>query len=263
MNQDDQQDIWALGHALADAARPISLKYFRAAEFGLENKRAEGFDPVTQADREIEVEIRRLIEEARPQDGILGEEYGPKDSQSGLTWVIDPIDGTRGFISGTPTWGVLIALSSARKVEFGIIDQPFTQERFIGGWGKGLLSHPTGDRPFWTRKTATLSDAIIFSTFPEVGTADEATAFHRVADHCKLTRYGTDCYAYGLLATGQIDLVIEAGLAAYDVQGPIGVVEAAGGVVTDWEGGNPMNGGRIIAAANADIHQAALDLLAG
>jgi myo-inositol-1(or 4)-monophosphatase len=174
---------------------------------------------------------------------------------------LDPIDGTRGFVSGTPTWGVLIAVSDDRGPFYGIIDQPYIGERFEGAPDGARLSGPYGDKPLKTRAAKDLSKSVVFTTFPEVGAAADAAGFHAVASKAQLTRYGMDCYAYALLAAGQVDLVIEAGLAAYDIQGPIAVVQAAGGIVTDWQGGPAHHGGRALAAANAEIHAQALAIL--
>lgn len=246
---------------MADAARFETLRYFRKSDLGLENKLSQGFDPVTIADRAAEQAMLEVLAIERPQDAVLGEEFGSKDGDSGLQWVLDPIDGTRGYMSGTPTWGTLIALSDENGPILGIIDQPYIGERFFGGWGHADCSGPLGSTDISTRETTALQDATIFTTFPEVGTADEGAAFQRVAGECRLTRYGTDCYAYALLAAGQIDLVIEAGLNSYDIQAPIALVQAAGGIVTNWEGAPAHEGGRAIAAANHDIHREALKLL--
>ncbi len=256
-----QSELLAVAHALADAARPIALQYFRKGGQGIENKLAQDFDPVTVADRAIERAMREILAARRPEDGIFGEEYGQHAGTSGLVWVLDPIDGTRGFISGTPTWGVLIAVGPESGPQIGMIDQPFTGERFIGTpmgaeWQRGDEVSALNVRP-----CATLAEATLFSTFPEVGTVEERLAFERVRDQVRLTRYGTDCYAYGLLAAGQVDLVIEASLNAYDIQGPIAVVQAAGGIVTDWTGGPAHAGGQAIAAGDARMHAAALALL--
>lgn len=260
-NSISNQDLIETAHALADAARVSILPWFRKAGLSASNKAEEGFDPVTQADRAAEEAMRAVLAERRPTDAILGEEFGRSEGSSGITWVLDPIDGTRAFLSGTPTWGVLIAASDEDGPFLGIIDQPYTQERFVGGPGVADWTGPHGGAALATRATVSLSEAILFTTFPEVGSAEEGAAFRRVADQAKLVRYGMDCYAYALLAAGQIDLVIEAGLQAYDIQAPIAVIEAAGGVVTDWQGGPAHHGGRALAAANAEIHAAALDLL--
>ena len=248
-------------HDMADAARAAILPHFRARDLIDDNKETDGYDPVTVADRAAELAMRDVLARLRPDDGILGEEFGAVTGSTGLTWVLDPIDGTRGFVSGTPTWGVLIAVGDDNGPFFGIVDQPYIGERFIGGLGEASVTGPLGVSPLRTRTTRELRNAIVFSTFPEVGTESEGAAFRRVAQQCKLTRYGTDCYAYALIAAGQIDLVIEAGLHAYDIQAPLAVIEAAGGVVTNWQGGNVHDGGQVLAAANAELHAAALSLL--
>ncbi len=256
-----QTDLLATAHALADVARPIALRYFRGAGLNVDNKLSEGFDPVTIADREIELAMREILARRRPDDAILGEEFGVTSGTSGLTWVLDPIDGTRGFISGTPTWGVLIAVGPDSGPVLGIIDQPYTGERFIGAFGKAELLRDGTSNPITTRACNGLSKATLFTTFPEVGTPAERAAFERVRDQAQLTRYGTDCYAYALLAAGQIDLVIEAGLNSYDIQGPLALVEQAGGIVTNWQGGPAHQGGQVIAAGDKQSHAAALALL--
>lgn len=261
ISTEEAADLISTAHELADAARVATLAHFRSAGLEADNKEATRFDPVTVADRLSEERMRAILARRRPQDGILGEEFGTATGTSGLTWVLDPIDGTRGYLSGTPTWGVLIAVSDANGPIYGIVDQPYIGERFEGGLGRAEVNGPMGRSALKTRAPRPLSEAILFSTFPEVGTADEAAAFRRVVPQVRLTRYGTDCYAYALIAAGQIDLVIEAGLHAYDVQGPIAVIEAAGGIVTDWQGNPCPMGGRVLAAANPEVHAAALALL--
>ncbi|MEN8831825.1 inositol monophosphatase family protein, partial [Pacificibacter sp.] len=164
----DQAQIVATAHAAADAARTITLKYFRGTALDTQSKLDKGFDPVTVADRASEEAMRAVISKMRPDDAIHGEEFGPKSGTSGLTWVLDPIDGTRGFISGTPTWGVLIACRDEAKVHVGVIDQPYIGERFFGGFGAAELTGPHGNRPLAARKGVALKDAVIFTTFPEV-----------------------------------------------------------------------------------------------
>ncbi len=256
-------ELTLTAEALADAARSAILPLFRTSGLLTDNKLEAGFDPVTEADRAAERAMRDVLAIRRPNDAILGEEYGQQDGVTGLTWVLDPIDGTRAFMSGTPTWGVLIAVSDVNGPILGVVDQPYIGERFVGGLGRADWTGPHGGGSLATKSTQDLDDAILFTTFPEVGSPVEGAAFHKVAEQVKLVRYGMDCYAYALLAAGQIDLVIEAGLNAYDIQGPIGIVEAAGGLVTDWQGRPAHNGGRAIAAANKDIHAKALAILQG
>lgn len=251
----------AVAHALADAARTAILPYFRGAALGTENKLTQGYDPVTLADRAAEQAMRAVLAQMRPDDAILGEEFGSQSGTSGLTWVLDPIDGTRAFVAGAPTWGVLIALSDESGPRIGVIDQPYIGERFVGTPDGAVFTGPHGTHRIKTRAARPLDQAIVFTTFPEVGSATDRAGFEAVANQAQLVRYGMDCYAYALLAAGQIDLVIEAGLNAYDIQGPIGVIEAAGGIVTDWSGNPAHEGGRALAAANAEIHAAALAIL--
>ncbi|SEV98758.1 histidinol-phosphatase, inositol monophosphatase family [Aliiroseovarius sediminilitoris] len=261
LTSETKQELLRVAEALADAARKAILPYFRADGLTADNKLSEGFDPVTEGDRAAERAMRDLLAVLRPKDTVLGEEFGLTAGESGLTWVLDPIDGTRAFLSGTPTWGVLIAVGDDNGPQLGVIDQPYIGERFIGGFGEARVDGPHGTRRLQTRAPRDLADAILFTTFPEVGTPQEGQAFQRLSNEVKLTRFGLDCYAYGLVAAGQIDLVVEAGLQAYDIQGPMAVIEAAGGIVTNWEGGPVHQGGRVVAAANRQIHAAALAFL--
>lgn len=266
-SSDEISSLFATATALADAARIETLRLFRSpGGLSADNKLAGGFDPVTAADKATEAKLREILATLRPDDGIFGEEYANKSGTTGLTWVLDPIDGTRGYMSGTPTWGVLIGLceelaDGPGRPLMGIVDQPYIGERFIGGFGHAEVTGPMGTTKLTARATKALSEATLFSTFPEVGTQEEGAAFARLSKQVRLTRYGMDCYAYALVALGQIDLVVEAGLHPYDVAGPIAVIEAAGGIVTDWTGGPAWRGGRVLAAANPEIHAAAMAVL--
>ncbi|MEX1233864.1 MAG: inositol monophosphatase family protein [Roseovarius sp.] len=263
----DIEGIISAAHTAADVARSAILPHFRLDSLGTQDKhvpgaRSEGaFDPVTVADRAAELAMRDVLAQMRPADAILGEEFEPRAGTSDLTWVLDPIDGTRGFISGTPTWGVLIGVTDANGPIYGLIDQPYTAERFEGGLGRAGMRGPMGARDLRARPARPLAEATVMTTFPAVGTPEEGAAFARVADAARMVRYGYDCYAYALLALGQIDLVIEAGLNSYDICAPIAVIEAAGGIVTDWQGGPAHDGGRVVAAASAQQHEAALEIL--
>jgi histidinol phosphatase-like enzyme (inositol monophosphatase family) len=252
--------LWRTAEDLADVAAARSLPLFRTALVAA-NKAAEGFDPVTEGDREAERAMRALLAERRPDDGILGEEFGFQAGRSGLTWVLDPIDGTRAFMSGATTWGTLIGLDAGNGPVLGLIDQPYIGERFMGGLGRAELVRGAATCPLAVRRCATLADAVLYTTQPEVGTPAERAGFEAVRDRVRLTRYGFDCYAYALIALGQVDLVIEAGLKAYDVQGPQALIEAAGGIVTDWRGAPVHRGGRVLAAGDRRVHGAALDIL--
>lgn len=257
----NSEELASTAHALAEAAREAVLPYFRSLGLDAENKLDAGFDPVTEADKAAERAMRAVLAESRPDDAIVGEEYGAMQGTTGLTWVLDPIDGTRAFLSGAPTWGVLISICDATGPLFGIIDQPYIGERFWGGFGSAQMRGPHGAKPLNVRPSRPLCEAIVFTTFPEVGSPAERAGFESVSSAAKLTRYGMDCYAYALLAAGHIDLVIEAGLSNYDICAPIALIEAAGGIVTDWQGGKAHDGGRVLAAASAEQHKAALELL--
>jgi histidinol phosphatase-like enzyme (inositol monophosphatase family) len=256
-----QRELIDTAHALADAARDATLLHFRRDGLSADSKEESRFDPVTVADRLAESRMRDILALRRPQDAVHGEEYGLRAGMSGLTWVLDPIDGTRGYLSGTPTWGVLISVADEAGPLYGLIDQPYIRERFEGGFGLARVVGPSGEAGLHCRPPRALAEAILLSTFPEIGTPQEYAAFRLVADAVRLVRYGMDCYGYALLAAGQVDLVIEAGLQAYDVQAPIAVIEAAGGVVTNWQGGPCHQGGQVLAAANPAIHAEALAAL--
>ncbi|MEM9145724.1 MAG: inositol monophosphatase family protein [Pseudomonadota bacterium] len=262
----DAETLIGLSHRMADAAGTAALRHFRATGLTTEDKGGkDGFDPVTAGDREAEAAMRRLLAEERPGDGILGEEHGQVTSSTGLTWVLDPIDGTRAFIAGLPTWGVLIALDDGKAGRIGIVDQPFTGERFVGqdltGVPEARLMRAGHETSIQVRSCADLKSAILFTTAPELFDGAERPRFEAVRARTRLTRYGVDCYAYALLAAGQIDLVIESGLESYDIAAPAALIRAAGGIVTDWEGGDPRWGGRVVAAGDPRVHAAAMELL--
>lgn len=262
MNHPELGDLIAVAHALADAARAPILEHFRRADLAADNKAAEDFDPVTIADKAAETAMRAVLAKRRPQDGVLGEEHGAVAGSSGLTWVLDPIDGTRAFIAGAPVFGVLIAVHDGARPILGVIDQPYIGERFVGGPNIAELIRGETRRPLATRKGRALSEATVLTTFPEVGRDQDRAGFQAVAQRARLTRYGLDCYGYALVALGQSDLVIEAGLFAYDIQAPIAVVEAAGGRVTNWRGGSCDQGGQAVASGDPALHEEALALLA-
>ena len=247
---------------LADASGAVILPHFRAA-LTVSNK-ADGaaYDPVTVADRDAETAIRRLIKQTYPQHGIYGEEHGYEEGTSGLTWVIDPIDGTRAFITGVPLWGTLIALYNGERPILGLMDQPFTRERFVGSPRGAELRQPNARTALRTRPCAELAQARLQTTHPNMFKAGaEKDAFKAVAARVQLSRYSGDCYSYCMLAHGLIDLVIESSLLPYDVQALIPIVEAAGGVMTTWAGGPAGNGGQIIAAGDRRVYEQALAIL--
>lgn len=248
---------------LADAARPIALKHFRTGVLA-DAKPAAGFDPVTAADRGVEAAIRTLIGETHPDDGVVGEEDVETPSRSGRAWVIDPIDGTRAFIAGLPSWMVLIALGDAAGPVVSVMDQPFTGERFLGIRGEAAWLEHHGVRRVIrsNRSIDRLDQAILSTTDPDLFAGDEADVFKGLAGSARVRRYGLDAYGYAALALGGIDLVVESGLKSWDVSALIPVVTGAGGVITDWRGGPCHHGGQVVAAANPTLHAAALEALA-
>jgi myo-inositol-1(or 4)-monophosphatase len=247
---------------LADAAGAVVLPHFRR-NIAVTDKGTSGlFDPVTAADRDAEEVSRDLIRATYPDDGIVGEELGTHPGTSGFRWIIDPIDGTRAFIAGQPLWGTLIGLERSDKPVLGILDQPFLKERFVGVEGRGELRYGGDSVPLKTRACAHLADAVLCTTHP-VAHLDEAerALFTRVESAVRFSRYGGDCYAYGLLALGTIDLVMEARLAYWDIAPIIPIVEAAGGLLTDWSGRPWRPGSNVLAAGDPRVHAEVLALL--
>lgn len=262
------EELAELAGRLADAAARETLPRFRKSNLTADDKdQGPGFDPVTEADRASESAMRSILAAERPDDGIFGEEQARTHGTSGLTWVLDPIDGTRAYISGLPVWGTLIALDDGTRGRIGVIDQPFTGERFMGVLGddftKATLTRAGETQAIGTRQGVGMDQATFFTTDPYLFEGDDHARFLRLRDAAKLTRFGTDCYAYGLVALGVIDLVVETGLQAYDIAAHIPLIQAAGGVVTDWEGGDCRWGGPVIAAGSAELHAEAMDLIAG
>lgn len=257
----------AFAHRLADASgaviRPFFRKRIQVIDKGVTGPKPL-FDPVTEADRNAEAAIRALIKAERPDDAILGEEHGYEPGVSGQTWVVDPIDGTRAFITGRHTWGTLIALEDSGRLSLGIIDQPVLRERFIGYDGKAELITPEGRSPLKTRACANLSSAVISTTHPwsYFGRA-QRQAFEEVCARSRMSYFGGDCYGYALLAMGFIDVIVEGRMAPWDVAALVPVIENAGGLVTDWQGNPYTNGGMVIAAGDARVHAQAVEMLAG
>ena len=256
-------DFSAFVDQLATLSGEAILPFFRTS-VGVEDKgSAAGFDPVTAADRAAENTMRSLIKRNFPEHGIVGEEYGNERTDAEFVWVLDPIDGTKSFISGMPAWGSLIALTHFGKPVFGMMHQPFIGERFSGDGGAANYRGPAGARELHVRPCAKLADAILFTTSPLLMSPPDRAAFGRVESAVKLSRYGGDCYAYCMLAAGHVDLVIETGLKPHDIAALIPIVAGAGGIVTTWDGEPAVTGGRIVAAGDKRVHQAAMELLKG
>jgi len=247
---------------LADAAARQTLPRFRR-RMDVANKDAGGFDPVTEADRAAEAAIRALIAERFPGHGILGEEHGSSAGDGRHVWVIDPIDGTRAFISGIPVWGTLVGLYEDGRAVLGLMDQPFTKERFVASPQGAFYRGPDGERELAVRDCGDLSNAVLFTTSPHLHSGARRGRYDALERSVRLARYGCDCYAFAMVAAGNIDIVVESDLKPYDIAALIPIVERAGGIVTTWAGGRPEQGGDIIACGSVAIHRAAMAILAG
>jgi len=249
LSNDEIEDLKVFACTLADAAAEVSLKYFRQP-FTVDNKLSGGgFDPVTKADQGAEQAIRKLIESHYPEHQILGEEFGRKQTDSPFEWVLDPIDGTRAFISGLPTWGTLIGLSYHGEPIIGVIDQPYMRERYLG-WTTGATLN---DKPIRTRPCTSLATGTLSTTDPALFTAKERPLFDQLLTESKLVRYGLDCYAYAILSSGFFDVVIESGLQLYDMMALIPVIRGAGGSATGWSGESPGASGRLLAVGDPSL----------
>ncbi len=248
-------------HHLCEVSSQQTIPRFRAS-IGVDNKLASGFDPVTEADKQAELAIRREIADTFPDHGILGEEFDDINPDAEFCWIIDPIDGTRSFVCGLPTWGTLIALYQNGKPLAGVMDQPFTGERYYSNGKKSYLTKGDDKRELSTSDTTDLTTAIMLTTDPRIFSQDLKDGYQAVENKCLLTRYGTDCYGYALVASGQVDLVVEAGLNNFDIAALIPIIECAGGIVTDWQGKSASGGGNIVAAANRKIHEQILQTIA-
>lgn len=247
----------ALAATLASVARRIALRHFRTP-IAVETK--TDLSPVTLADRSIEAELKAIIEARAPDHGIFGEEHGAARDGAPLVWVIDPIDGTKSFVSGLPLFGTLVALLDGGAPVLGMIDMPALSETWIG-----RADAPTtlNGRPCRTRDCRELRDAVLYTTSPEPFHGPDATAFAALGATARMTRFGGDCYSYGLLAAGHVDLVCEVGLQPYDHLPLVPVIQGAGGVITDWNG-DPLtmrSDGRVMAAATPDLHAKALAIV--
>lgn len=245
------QEFVALANTLADKAGEIARKYFRQP-FDVDHK--ADASPVTIADREIETALREIIHAQRPHDTILGEEYGIQQGDSGLTWVLDPIDGTKSFMIGRPTFGTLIALCENNAPKLGVIDQPITQERWVGVEGAQTTMN---GHPVRTRKCPSLDDARIGSTTPMMfdPVTDFGRAYELFEQGTSKMAWGGDCYMYGLIASGYMDIAFEQNLAAHDFAALVPVIKGAGGHISDWRGDDLTlnSAGKVIAVGDPEL----------
>jgi histidinol phosphatase-like enzyme (inositol monophosphatase family) len=248
----------ALAMEVASAARRTALRYFRTP---LEVDTKGDLSPVTRADREIELEARRLIEAAEPKHGIFGEEHGRLRPEARIQWVLDPIDGTKSFMTGMPLFGTLIAVLDGERPILGVVDMPVLDERWVGRPDRRTVMNA---QPCRTSARTCLSEAILYTTTVDTFSGQEAETLQRLSRACRMRRFGGDCYAYALLASGHVDIVLEACLQPYDYMALVPVIEGAGGIITDWVG-RPLSlqsSGHVLAAATPQLHAQAMKLIA-
>ena len=259
---DETAHFLKTAHDLADIAAAAIMPYFRKRNDVINKAGEGGFDPVTAADRAAEAAIRKELGKRFPDHGILGEEFENHHSRSPYTWIIDPIDGTRAFIMGYPMWGTLIALAIDGRPSVGIIDQPFTGERYWGDCRSAFGRSPQGEEPIKTRKCARLEDAIFSTTTPDMfKLPDEIRRLDAVRKGARMTRYGGDCYSYAMLARGHVDLIVETSLKPFDIAALVPVVEGAGGQITGWDGSPAIGGSKVVATGDPRLHAAMLRML--
>lgn len=251
-------------HHLADRSGATILPYFRNPGRVEDKAGGGGLDPVTAADRAAEAVIRAEVESRWPEHAIEGEEFGATGGNAEYRWIVDPIDGTRSFIMGSPLWGTLIGLMRAGAPLLGLMDQPFTGERFWSGADCAFWRGPGGEAAIRARACARLGDAFLTTTHPDMfAGAEDRARFSALSHEVRMHWFGGDCYAYCLLAAGHIDIVVESGLDRHDIAPLIPIVERAGGRVTDWAGGDASGGGRVVACGDPALHSAVLDILSG
>ncbi len=249
-------------HQLADLSGPVILRHFRK-RIKVDNKLEGGFDPVTAADRGAERVIAAALADRFPDHGVVGEEYGVRQPNARYRWIIDPIDGTRSFIIGTPVWGTLIGLLDGETPVLGMLDQPYTGERFWSAERASFLRGVGGKTSrLKTRECPRIEDAIVATTHPDLfAKGHEAQSFDRVKRASRMTRFGGDCYSYGMVAAGLIDVVIEAGLKSFDIVALIPIIERAGGRVTTWKGEPATQGGNVLACGDPALHDTVLEMI--
>jgi myo-inositol-1(or 4)-monophosphatase len=256
-------DLAAFIDELATISGEAIVPFFRTLLSVEDKSRGGAFDPVTAADRAAELAMRTLIREKFPAHGIIGEEFGPERADAEYVWLLDPIDGTKSFISGMPAWGTLIALTRTGRPVSGMVHQPFIGERFTGDGLAAKYRGPAGDRALMARSCATLGEAVLYTTSPRLMNTADRACFAKVEEAARLSRYGGDCYSYCMLAAGHVDLIVETELKPHDVAALIPIIAGAGGIITTWAGGPAEAGGRIVAAGDRRVHAAALAMLTG
>lgn len=261
MNEKFELELREFLRELVSVASAAAVPHFRSG-LPYEDKSVERYDPVTIADRDTEEAIRRSIISRYPHHGVSGEEFPPVNPDAPFQWVVDPIDGTKAFLSGLPTWATLIALCDKNDPILGLMSQPIVGEYFIGGFGTTERFGDNGSSKLQTSDVVQMTDASVFATSPDMFSPElELPKFNALSRSARMTRFGVDSYAYCMLAAGYIDIVAEAGLGFYDIAALVPIVEMAGGVITDWAGLPIREGGTAVAAANAKLHAVALATL--
>jgi myo-inositol-1(or 4)-monophosphatase len=252
----DWQDLTRFALTLAKAAGDAILPHFRK-NVPIDVKDHSNWDPVTEGDREGERAIRQLIEKHHPTHGIHGEEYGIKEGSSGLTWVLDPVDGTRAFVIGLPTWATLIGLYEDGEPRLGVMFQPFVGDMFYGNPDGAWLNHRGHTEQIRVRQEVPLSDAALGTTSPHLYKDEDRVGFERLRHAVKVTRYGGDAYFFALLAGGHLDIAMDPSLQAYDIAALIPIIRGAGGFVGSWADSNPHKGGHVLTATSEALFEAA------
>lgn len=263
-NQSDLDEFLSFAHRLADVSAASIRPHFRNLD-AIEDKSGGGpIDPVTAADRAAEEVIRAEVARQWPDHDVVGEEFGGQTTGAEFCWLVDPIDGTRPFVAGLPVWGSLIGLLQNGEPVLGMMNQPFTGERYWAGPSGAFYRGPDGERTLSTRTCASLGEAIVTTTSPDMFASDEHRAkFDRLSSGARMRWFGGDCYGYCLLAAGQIDVIAESGLNSYDIVPLVPIVEAAGGRITTWDGDPVTDGKTILASGDPSLHDQALRILAG
>jgi myo-inositol-1(or 4)-monophosphatase len=253
--QPDWQHLTCFALKLAEAAGKAILPHFRS-NAAIDVKPHESWDPVTEGDRAGERAIREIIEANFPTHGILGEEYGEKRGTSGLTWILDPVDGTRAFVIGLPTWTTLIGLYEDGEPKLGVVSQPFIGDTFYGNPDGAWLDHRGATECLKVRPAVPLADAALGTTTPHLYKGKDRVGFENLRHAVKVTRYGGDAYFFALLAAGHLDIAMDAGLQTYDIAALIPIIRGAGGTVGCWDDADPRRGGNILAASSPSLFAA-------
>ncbi|HRY08020.1 MAG TPA: histidinol-phosphatase [Hyphomicrobiaceae bacterium] len=262
-NAPDFKSLLNFAHQLADRSGPVIMRHFRK-QISITNKQHDGgFDPVTAADKGAENVIAKALRSSFPEHGLIGEEHGNHQETARYRWVVDPIDGTRSFIMGSPLWGTLIGLLDGETPLLGLMDQPYTGERFWSDKKAAYARNADGVvNRVRTRTCSSINEATLTTTHPDLfAKGTELKSFLRLKDAARMTRYGGDCYNYALLAAGFVDIVMESGLKGFDIVALIPIIERAGGRVTTWDGKPATDGGRILATGDPELHEKVLAFL--